>query len=153
MNQKITFFVILAVVVIAGAFYLKGHSSPVTTPTPTAVVSVVPTTSGSPSPSSKPTKAPSPTPFIKIHEVQTFHVGIQNFAFNPASITAQQGDVIVFINQDSALHTVTSDTGAFDSGHLDPSGQWQLATANMKPGTYTYHCAFHASMRGTIVIK
>jgi len=63
---------------------------------------------------------------------------------------------VTWTNNDNAAHTVTADntTGGaavFDSGNL-PAGQ--AFTYNFTtPGTYTYHCVYHAWMQGTIIVK
>jgi len=45
---------------------------------------------------------------------------------------------------------VTADDGSFDSGDLEPSDgfSWYFDT----PGTYTYTCADHPWMTGTIIV-
>ena len=88
-----------------------------------------------------------------VHVTQIARVTIQNFAFSPISVTVTRGDVVIFTNQDSALHTVTADAGAFDSASIDPNTEWQLATDKLAPGTYAFHCAFHGSMHGTLIVQ
>lgn len=76
---------------------------------------------------------------------------VQNYAFAPATLTVKEGTTITWTNGDSVVHTVTSDTGIFDSGDL-AKGQtfsYTFTTA----GTYPYHCTPHkAKMAGTIVV-
>lgn len=77
-------------------------------------------------------------------------VDIANFAFSPATLTVKVGTTVTWTNQDSAAHTVTSDTGLFDSGNM-PQGKsfsYTFTTA----GTYAYHCTYHAMMKGSIVV-
>ena len=78
-------------------------------------------------------------------------VAIQNFAFNPATLTVKAGTKVTWTNQDSATHQVVSDTGAFNSGDLS-NGQSFSFTFD-KAGSYPYHCAVHPSMTGTIVVQ
>src|SRR4051812_40386937 len=47
-------------------------------------------------------------------------VSIANFAFQPASLQIAAGSSVTWTNADSTAHTVTSDSGAFDSGQLAP---------------------------------
>lgn len=61
------------------------------------------------------------------------------------------GATVVWINQDPVPHTVTADDGSFDSGTLATVASTSH-TFN-KPGTYAYHCTFHPSMHGTIVVQ
>ena len=84
-------------------------------------------------------------------------VRVQNFTFQPATINAHVGDVIVwrFVN---GMHTTTSTSvpaGAqtwnapIDSTHTQFRYQLQVA------GTYQYQCNFHFAqgMVGTIVVS
>jgi len=80
----------------------------------------------------------------------TTSVSIFNFAFNPSAITVRAGTTITWTNNDSASHTVTSDTNTFASGTLS-TGQSFSATFST-PGTYAYHCAIHPSMTGTVIV-
>ena len=78
------------------------------------------------------------------------------FGYTPDTITIVIGknNTIVWINNDTAIHTATSDTsgaGAFSSGDITAgtSAQLTLTTA----GTFTYHCKYHAWMQGTVIVK
>jgi len=78
-------------------------------------------------------------------------VSIANFAFQPASLQIAAGSSVTWTNSDSTAHTVTSDTGAFDSGQLAPGASFTQTF--MTPGTYTYHCQIHPFMTATIVVS
>src|SRR5258706_10668396 len=43
----------------------------------------------------------------------TVNVDIQNFAFNPPTVTVNVGDSVIWTQRDTSGHTVTSDDGAF----------------------------------------
>ncbi len=75
---------------------------------------------------------------------------IKNFAFSPEPIQAKVGDVVAWTNNDSTTHTVTLDDGSCDGGHAAPGATVALTFG--KAGTYTYHCAIHSSMKGTVVV-
>ena len=77
-------------------------------------------------------------------------VSIVNMSFQPASLTINVGQTVTWTNNDTMAHTVTSDTGVWNSGTLNPGGSFSFTFTT--PGTYTYHCAFHGSMTGTIVV-
>jgi YVTN family beta-propeller protein len=79
----------------------------------------------------------------------SFQTTISGFAFAP-TITIAAGQSIVWTNKDSVPHTVTSDTGLWDSGDIAGGATYQLTLD--KPGTYTYHCMHHPYMTGTIVV-
>ena len=78
-------------------------------------------------------------------------VQIQGFAFGPGTLTVAVGDTVTWTNADSAPHTVSAESGAFDSGNLD-EGQAFSFTFDT-PGTYTYRCDYHSEMTGTIVVQ
>jgi len=77
-------------------------------------------------------------------------VSIVDFAYQPASITAQPGEQIVWTNDDAFTHTVTFDAPGMGSGPLAPGATY--ATTIMVPGRWTYFCALHPSMRGAVDI-
>jgi plastocyanin len=78
-------------------------------------------------------------------------VTIANFAFAPTSITVAPGQVVTWTNKDSTTHTVTEDKGAWDSKDLAVGGTFKHTFD--QAGTFTYHCAIHSSMHGTVVVK
>jgi plastocyanin len=78
-------------------------------------------------------------------------VTIEDFAFDPPSIEVEAGTTVTWTNQDSAVHTVDGDQGEFESGNLEPGNSYS-ETFDM-PGTYTYHCDIHPSMKATIVVR
>lgn len=67
-------------------------------------------------------------------------------------ITVPPGAQVSVTNNDSVEHSVTSDTaGAFDvdiAGNADGS-----FTAPSKPGSYPFHCTYHPSMHGTLIVQ
>lgn len=77
-------------------------------------------------------------------------INIANFAFSPATLTINTGTKVIWINNDGTAHTVTSDNGTFNSGNLAPNASFSF-TFN-SAGTFTYHCAIHSSMIGTIIV-
>ena len=78
------------------------------------------------------------------------HVTIQNFAFSPNSITIASGSTVIWTNLDGALHTVTADDGTWGSGTLGQGGTYSRVFTS--PGRYTYYCAMHPRMKGTVVV-
>jgi plastocyanin len=78
-------------------------------------------------------------------------VFIQGMAFNPATITVAPGTTITWTNKDGVAHTVTSNTGLFESGSFSANGTYSHLFGT--PGTYLYHCTIHPSMTGTIVVN
>ena len=77
-------------------------------------------------------------------------VSIKTYAFMPESLTVKVGTRVTWTDRDATAHTATADGGSFDTGTINPG---QSKTIDFKhPGTYTYHCAFHAFMTGTIKV-
>jgi plastocyanin len=82
----------------------------------------------------------------------TVQVTIQNFAFNPQTITVAPGTTVTWTNKDNVDHTVTSDTSAWpDSGNVATNRTFSHTFANT--GTYTYHCALHPSMTAKVIVS
>ena len=82
---------------------------------------------------------------------KTYTVSIVSYAFQPSTMTVPRGTSVTWRNTASITHTVTSNTGAFNSGNLSPGATFthQFSQA----GTYQYHCNIHPSMTGTIVVQ
>jgi len=81
-------------------------------------------------------------------------ITINNFAFNPPILTIKTGTTVTWMNQDEAVHQIASDSGtpvAFTSGSLATGKSFPLTFT--QPGTYTYHCTYHPSMKGTIIVQ
>ncbi len=78
-------------------------------------------------------------------------VVIQNMAFNPASLTVSANTTVTWTNKDAIAHTVTSDTGLFDSGSLGSGGTFSYTFT--QTGTYSYHCAIHTYMTAKIIVQ
>jgi hypothetical protein len=78
-------------------------------------------------------------------------VFIQGKAFDPGSITVAANTTVTWTNKDGVAHTVTSNTGLFDSGTINADGNWShlFSTA----GTFPYHCTIHPSMTGTVIVN
>lgn len=78
--------------------------------------------------------------------------------YDPNTLSIFQGSTVRWINDDSAIHTVTSGKGLSDpnNGAIFDSGNL-LATLVFeyqfnKSGTYDYFCALHPFMTGKIVV-
>ncbi|MBV9444426.1 MAG: cupredoxin family copper-binding protein [Streptosporangiaceae bacterium] len=78
-------------------------------------------------------------------------VTIHNFAFGPQVVTIKAGTTVHWKNGDAEAHTVTSDSGAFDSPVLQPGASYSHTFT--KPGTYSYHCTIHPFMTGKVVVS
>jgi hypothetical protein len=90
--------------------------------------------------------------YVTIKYVQGFsNVSIIDFAFIPEVDTISLGDSIRWTNNGAMPHTSTSDAKSlWDSGTLDPGESFTFQFNTV--GSYPYHCEFHPSMTGTIVV-
>lgn len=70
--------------------------------------------------------------------------------FAPPAITVAEGDTVTWSNSDPVPHTVTSDTGAFDSGVMNNGQTFGFTCATA--GSYSYFCDLHPTMIGTVVV-
>jgi plastocyanin len=178
--------VLLISVLLVVALSACGSKKKKTTPTPTPTVQAAPSATAELSATATPQAAPSATaepkatatvqvapsataepsatatsgatvePTSQASNPSEVVVNIQNFAFDPKSLTIPVGTTVRFVNNDSASHTVTADDGSFDSGTLS-NGQEFTFTFD-KAGTYPYYCKFHGGkggvgMSGTITVE
>lgn len=89
--------------------------------------------------------------FTKSAQKSDPEVSINDFFFQPASLNISTGSVVTWTNRGAAPHTVSSNTGAFESGTLQPSQHFSHTFST--PGVYAYHCNIHPQMRGTITVS
>ena len=85
-------------------------------------------------------------------------IAIKDMAFGPQVLTVEWVEgfrggcfpcpQVTWTNNDDKPHTVTSDTGDFDSGPIGPGEQWMWTFT--QSGTYDYHCTYHEEMTGTV---
>jgi plastocyanin len=83
-------------------------------------------------------------------------VTIQTFQFQPGELTVTAGTRVTWTNQDAITHTVTSGTPETRDGKFNSplAGQGtKFAYTFAQPGTYTYFCDRHQSMRGQIRVN
>ena len=80
----------------------------------------------------------------------TVRVTIDGAKFSPADVTAHPGDTVIWTNKDILAHTVTAQSGAFDSKVIVPGGTWKLVVR--KAGNFPYKCSFHP-MTGTLKVQ
>jgi plastocyanin len=73
-----------------------------------------------------------------------------NYAPSTFSVVVGVNNTVVFLNQDSVVHTVTASDGSFDSGDIHP-GMTFIHT--FSAGTYSFHCTYHSYMKGSITVK
>ena len=83
-------------------------------------------------------------------QAQTTHtVAIRGFAFEPADLTINAGDTVIWVNEDDAPHTATG--GGFDTGALNKGEQRGFRFTSS--GSINYRCTIHPAMRATLTIR
>lgn len=73
--------------------------------------------------------------------------------FDPPVVVAVIGknNTITWHNEDTFTHTVTSTTGAFNSGDIKPGTTWTYTFST--PGNYSYYCVYHSAwMKGMVIV-
>jgi plastocyanin len=133
-----------ALCLIAAIATACGESSTTTEEreTGTATMTDSPTTTAQATATTEATGAPAPA------GAATMTIADMSFG-DP--ITVPPGAQITIKNDDSAEHSVTSQTaGQFDV-HVD-GGQQGTLTAPTEPGEYAFYCIYHPSMKGTLIV-
>ena len=79
-----------------------------------------------------------------------------NECYLPYQSEIYSGESIVWVNADSAAHTVTSGLpalhdGLFDSGMIMPNQTWEYVFTDS--GEYDYHCMLHPWMIGKVIVS
>jgi plastocyanin len=75
-------------------------------------------------------------------------IDITEFAF-PAETQVTAGQPLTVTNDTGSAHTITADDGSFNE-EVGAGESIELVVA--EPGSYPYHCNFHASMTGVLEV-
>lgn len=76
---------------------------------------------------------------------------IQGDAFSPVILTVPINTTVKWTNNDAVNHTISSETGLFESGVITHGGTYSFQFTSA--GTYSYHCTIHPFMTGKIVVQ
>jgi plastocyanin len=77
---------------------------------------------------------------------------INQFKYQPDTLTVNAGDVVEWKNDDIVPHTATAvDKKAFGSGRIVKGLSWRF-TANTK-GTFDYLCTLHPNMKAKLIVQ
>ena len=120
------------------------------TPTPTATRRTPTPTPARSTPTPTPTPEPSPSPTPAPATMTVMIVSNGGFGFSPQTLTITAGTTIIWKNNTSAPHTVTSDSGLFDSGTISPGGTFSFKFTSA--GAFAYHCNIHPYMTATLTV-
>lgn len=78
-------------------------------------------------------------------------IDIMDFMYE-GGMSVQAGQMVMVTNDDAEAHTLTSDEAGQFAVTVAP-GQTVMFDAPTKPGTYAYHCDFHANMQGSLAVS
>jgi plastocyanin len=88
------------------------------------------------------------TPEKAIHKV--YNVEIKQMQFQPALLTLQKGDTVVWINRDIVAHDVTEEPNkAWTSSVMSPGKSWSLVVTQ----SADYYCSIHVVMKGKLLVE
>jgi plastocyanin len=76
-------------------------------------------------------------------------VDIKAFKFAPPTLTVKKGSSVAWVNHDKAGHTATF--ADLDTDRLEKGDRKSLTFK--QAGRYPYVCAFHAFMKGVVVVQ
>ena len=86
---------------------------------------------------------------VPASEIDVLITGMQ---YKAATHKIKVGEKVVWRNADAMPHTVTStDGGPLNSAQLGKGGEYSFTFK--EPGTYSYYCSYHPSMKGTVIVE
>ena len=135
MNKKIAIIPIIVVIGIIAAVFQMGDETTQTETVEIETVEEIDATITIPVKAARPACGPHPECYI------------------PSYYVAKVDEPVIWLNEDSAFHSVTSGsyeepTDLFDSGHMDPYGIFTYTFE--EPGMYPYFCTLHPWMAGNV---
>jgi len=80
----------------------------------------------------------------------------EGLKFSPQSVEVKVGGKVTWTNKDGAGHTTTSGTPAAKDGKWEgqlPASGGTFSFTFAQAGTFSFFCAIHNSMTGTVVVK
>ena len=80
--------------------------------------------------------------------MQETAIAINNFKFDPETVTIKPGTKVIWKNLESASHTIKFDD--WESQELFKGDSVDHVFS--KKGTYGYQCGIHGSMKGSVIV-
>jgi plastocyanin len=77
-------------------------------------------------------------------------IWMSDTTFIPGQLSISSETTVIWVNNSSVIHTVTSADGIFDA--FLNVGETFSYTFTI-PGTYNYMCTFHQGMNGSVVVQ
>ena len=94
-----------------------------------------------------PSASPGPTGAAAADQVR-----IDNFSFNPGTLTVSSGAAVTWANHDDVPHQIASADHSFATSRVIDAGQ-TFTLRLPRPGTYRYFCPIHPRMTGTLQVR
>jgi len=129
--KKIGIIIIVLIVVLGGVYYLLSRQN-----------------------TNPPQNGINPTPQAQNSTTTPAEVSIniQNFTFNPSTLTIKKGTKVTWTNEDDVAHVVASDdTSLFESPTILHRNSFSFTFGNT--GSFSYHCVIHPMMKGVVVVQ
>lgn len=79
-------------------------------------------------------------------------IEIKNLKFGTGKLTIKKGQTVTWKNEDSSNHTISSDSGSTLNSSTVAKGETYSKKFD-EIGTFNYHCDFHSSMTGIVVVE
>jgi len=79
-----------------------------------------------------------------------YEVAVEGLEFSPSRLSVRPGDTVVWVNRDAVPHTVSPESGAWDSGELAARASCDWVAQD--PGTVEYACRYHPLMEGVVEV-
>jgi plastocyanin len=119
---------------------------------PTAGVPGAPAAPG-PAPPAMPSMPPAPAPApAPAGHAMGVDVTMDHLAFAPAAVTVPAGSTVTWTNKEDAPHTITSrGGGGLRSKTLQKGGSYSVTFQTA--GVYSYYCAVHPNMTGSVTVQ
>ncbi len=79
-------------------------------------------------------------------------VVINQFKYQPETLTVNAGEVVEWRNDDIVPHSATAvDKKTFDSGRIVKGATWRFTAT--KKGTFDYFCTLHPNMKAKLIVQ
>lgn len=107
--------------------------------------------SGAPPPPPEPPPVPGAPAGEAEREGTTVEVRMENIQYMPREVSVPVGGTVRWKNTDTPPHTVTSESGGFDSGQLQPGETYEHRFE--RPGKVDYLCTIHPGQTGVVNVR
>ena len=96
-----------------------------------------------------PEKSSPEAPAAEKNTAKLYTVEIKEMKFQPAELTVQKGDTILWINKDIVTHDVTEQPDkSWTSSPLTTGQSWSMVATQ----SVDYYCSIHVVMKGKVTV-